>query len=98
MLLVSVDGTGTEEPVAERGRAALNIVASCRNASNCAPPMALNGATGAGCIRAWVSSWDAIEAMSFDAMRGISTLARKNSTMSTILSDFVLFMCTLYQR
>jgi hypothetical protein len=94
---VSVEETGKEEPVANRGRAASNIVASCRNASNCAPPMALKGAAGAGCIRAWVSSWDAIVAMSFDAMRGISTLARKKYTMSTILSDFVLFMCTLYQ-
>jgi hypothetical protein len=76
------------------GRAASKIVASCRNASNCAPPMALKGAAGAGCIMAWVSSLAAIVAMSFDAMRGIATLDGKNSTVSTILSDFVLLMCT----
>jgi hypothetical protein len=95
-LLARVDGTG--DPVADWGRAASKIAASCRNASNCAPPMALKGASDAGCIRAWVSSLAAVVAMSFDAVRDISTLAGKNSTVSTILSDFVLLMCTRYQR
>jgi hypothetical protein len=90
-LLVLVDGT--EGPVAYRGRVASKIVASCRNASNCAPPMALKGAAGAGCIRAWVSSLAAIVAMYVDAVRGIATLAGKNSTVSTILSYFLLLLC-----
>jgi hypothetical protein len=58
------DGIRTDPPVADGGRAALKIVESCRRASNCAPPMMLNGAAGDGCIRVCVSSWDAIVAIS----------------------------------
>jgi hypothetical protein len=56
--------------------------------------MALKGAAGAGYIRAWVSSLAAIVAMYVDAVRGIATLAGKKSTVSIILSDFLLLMCT----
>jgi hypothetical protein len=79
----------------EGGREALNIVASCRKASNCAPPMILNGDAGAGCIRACVSSWAAMVAISLDAVRGVVTFAGKNSTVSTILSALVLLIWTL---
>jgi hypothetical protein len=57
--------------------------------------MALKGAAGAGCIMAWVSSWAAIVAMSFDDVLGMATLAGKNSKVSTILSDFVFLIFTL---
>jgi hypothetical protein len=89
------DGIGTDPPVADGGRAALKIVASCRKASNCVPPMILNGAAGAGCIRACVSSWAAMVSISLDDVRGIVTFAGKNSTVSTILSALVLLIWTL---
>jgi hypothetical protein len=90
------DGIGTDLSVADGGRVALTIVASCRKASNYAPPMMLNGAACAGCIRACVSSWAAMVAISLDAVRGKVTFAGKNnSTVSTILSALVLLIWTL---
>jgi hypothetical protein len=50
------DARGTEPEVADGGRPALKIAASCRKASRCAPPMILNVTTGTGCRRACASS------------------------------------------
>jgi hypothetical protein len=92
------DGIGTYPPVADGGRTELKIVASCRKASNFAPPMMLHGAAGVGCIMVCVSSWAAMGAISLEAVRGIVTFAGKNSNVSKILSALVLLIRTLYQR
>jgi hypothetical protein len=89
-MLVPFDGTCMEVSLEALWRAASKIVASCLNAYKWAPPIELKGAAGAGCNRARVSSWAEIMAVSLNAVRGMATLAGKNSKVSTIMSDFVL--------
>jgi hypothetical protein len=85
----------TPEGQSQRLQTELKIAVSCRKASNCAPPMILNGAAGAGCRSACVSYRVAMVARSLDDVRGIATLEGENSNVSTILSAFILLMWTL---